>query len=54
MARRSLLTPPATYEHDSWPTLRRAARVLDIYAIAALAGGLLFVICAALFASFHL
>src|SRR5712671_2879999 len=45
-------TSPITYEPGWRATPRWALRVLVTYAIAALAGGLLFVICAGLFAFF--
>ena len=52
MARRLLSIPPATHEQGWWPTPRWALRRLAMYAIAALSGSLLFVLCAALFALF--
>jgi hypothetical protein len=45
-------TSPITYQDGWWPTPRWAARVLGVYAIAALAGGLVFVICAGMVAFF--
>jgi hypothetical protein len=52
MAWRFLSTPPATHEQGWWPTPRWALRRLAMYAIAALSGALLFVICTALLALF--
>jgi hypothetical protein len=49
---RFLSIPPATHEQGWWPTPRWALRRLAMYAIAALSGGLLFVLCAALLAFF--
>src|SRR5438105_2436957 len=47
MAWRFLSIPPATHEQTWWPSPRWALRRLAVYAIAALSGGLLFVLCAA-------
>lgn len=52
MARRHLSIPPATHEQGWWPTPRWALRRLAMYAIAALSGGLLVVLCAALLSVF--
>jgi hypothetical protein len=43
-----LSTSPVTYTRDWLPTPRWAAHVLAVYALAAVIGGLLYVICAAL------
>jgi hypothetical protein len=45
-----LSIPPATDEQGWWPSQRWVLRRLALYAIAALSGGLLFVLCAALLA----
>jgi len=50
---RFLSIPPATHEEGWWPTPRWALRRLAMYAITALSGGLLFVLCAALLAVFY-
>ena len=49
---RFLTVPSATHEQGWWPTPRWALRRLAMYAIAALSGALLFVLCTALLALF--
>ena len=49
---RFLSIPPSTHEQRWWPSPRWALRGLAMYAIAALCGGLLFVLCTALLAVF--
>jgi hypothetical protein len=50
---RFLSTPPGTYEPGWRLTPRWAVRVLSSYVIAALCGGLFFVVCTGLLAFFR-